>query len=224
MSIYIYCVHKLEYLLLNTICAYSDQDIDNQEEKYIVFRCKLLDLLRRCALCNGPCHISENNRMGTYVSFSMHCPNCDFSSEWSTQPMIKNTPAGNISLSAAEVLFSGGSYSKTARLLKTMNVPSISEGTFSLHSTRFLHPTVLKVWDEVQRTTLRELKSMGGDLVLGGDGRSDSPGHCAKFGSYTMVEGRLNKVIDIQLVQVHAFTLCNFVLCQMFSICIMQYC
>jgi Transposase len=42
---------------------------------------------------------------------------------------------------------------------------------------------------------------MPGGIVIGGDGRADSPGHSAKFGSYTTMELRLNKVIDIQLVQ-----------------------
>ena len=32
--------------------------------------------------------------------------------------------------------------------------------------------------------------------------RADSPGHSAKYGSYTVMEQRINKVIDIQLVQV----------------------
>ena len=27
-------------------------------------------------------------------------------------------------------------------------------------------------------------------------------GHCAKFGSYSVMEARLNKIIDIELVQV----------------------
>ena len=47
------------------------------------------------------------------------------------------------------------------------------------------------------------LAALGGStVVLGGAGRADSPGHSAKYGSYTMVELQSNKVIDIQLVQV----------------------
>ena len=38
--------------------------------------------------------------------------------------------------------------------------------------------------------------------MLGGDGRADSPGHSAKFGSYTTMELQKKVVIDIQLVQV----------------------
>jgi solute carrier family 8 (sodium/calcium exchanger) len=39
-------------------------------------------------------------------------------------------------------------------------------------------------------------------VVVGGDGRADSPGHCAKFGSYSIMDLQRNKVLDIQLVQV----------------------
>ena len=38
--------------------------------------------------------------------------------------------------------------------------------------------------------------------MLAGDGRADSPGHSAKYGSYTLIE-LSNKVVDFQLVQVH---------------------
>lgn len=44
---------------------------------------------------------------------------------------------------------------------------------------------------------------MKGGLDLAGDGRSDSPGHSAKYGGYNIIEQRLNKVLDIQLVQVN---------------------
>lgn len=37
--------------------------------------------------------------------------------------------------------------------------------------------------------------------MLAGDARSDSPGHCAKYGSYSVIEQRLNRVLDIQMVQ-----------------------
>ena len=35
---------------------------------------------------------------------------------------------------------------------------------------------------------LRELQREKRQLVIGGDGRADSPGHSAKFGSYTVME------------------------------------
>lgn len=48
---------------------------------------------------------------------------------------------------------------------------------------------------------MEQLAVTPGGMVIGGDGRADSPGHSARFGSYTTMELRLNKVIDIQLVQ-----------------------
>ena len=37
---------------------------------------------------------------------------------------------------------------------------------------------------------------------LGGDGRSDSPGHSAKFGSYALMDMEHNTILDVKLVQV----------------------
>ena len=44
--------------------------------------------------------------------------------------------------------------------------------------------------------------AQGVPLVEGGDGRADSPDHCAKYGSYTIHDLKQNKVLDLQLVQV----------------------
>ncbi len=42
-------------------------------------------------------------------------------------------------------------------------------------------------------------------LVLGGDGRADSPGHSAKFGTYITMKLEKELVIDVQLVQVNKY-------------------
>ena len=39
---------------------------------------------------------------------------------------------------------------------------------------------------------------------MGGDGRCDSPGFCAKYGTYSCMDLDTNKILDLQLVQVHA--------------------
>ena len=39
-------------------------------------------------------------------------------------------------------------------------------------------------------------------LVLGGDGRCDSPGFSAKYGSYSFMELDYNVVLHVELVQV----------------------
>ena len=54
------------------------------------------------------------------------------------------------------------------------------------------------------------MRNEGNGLTLSGDGRCDSPGHSAKFGSYTVIEQQTNRVLDFQLVQVgQSFNLLN---------------
>lgn len=58
-----------------------------------------------------------------------------------------------------------------------------------------------RVWDKHQRDYVRMADERGEPLVLGGDGRADSPGHCAKYGSYSTIDLEQGIVVDIQLVQ-----------------------
>lgn len=83
-----------------------------------------------------------------------------------------------------------------------MNLATISYRTFMYHQQCYLHPAIVDVWKNNQDTYIREILDSGQPVQLGGDGRADSPGHCAKFGSYTMMDLTKNMVIDIQLVQV----------------------
>ena len=48
---------------------------------------------------------------------------------------------------------------------------------------------------------VERLSNLEGGVVLSGDGRSDSPGHSAKYGVFTVIEQRVNKVLDVELVQ-----------------------
>lgn len=52
---------------------------------------------------------------------------------------------------------------------------------------------------------MEKLPILEGGVVLSGDGRSDSPGHSAKYGAFTVIEQKVNKVLDVELVQVSLF-------------------
>ncbi len=47
---------------------------------------------------------------------------------------------------------------------------------------------ILIVWIEQQMNLVRVLLAFDEPLSLGGDGRSDSPGHSAKYGAYTLMD------------------------------------
>ena len=44
------------------------------------------------------------------------------------------------------------------------------------------------------------LRARGDGITIGGDGRADSMGHCAKYGIYTCMELNWNCILDIQLI------------------------
>ena len=61
-------------------------------------------------------------------------------------------------------------------------------------------PATLFTWDFHQTELLDQYQ--GRVLTLGEDARCESPGCSAKFGSYSLIDLELGKVVDFQLVQV----------------------
>ncbi|CAM4306824.1 unnamed protein product [Leuciscus chuanchicus] len=68
------------------------------------------------------------------------------------------------------------------------------------HVHNYILPSVLHKWRSHQSDLLEGLKQSE-TVSLGGDMRVDSPGHCTKYGSYSMMDLSTNKIVDIQLVQ-----------------------
>ena len=86
-----------------------------------------------------------------------------------------------------------------------MGVKTITGRTFLNHQNMYLQPAIIQDWRTSQDSIINELKERqvrGEPLILGGDGRADSPGHSAKYGVYTMMELKTFKIVDIQVVQV----------------------
>ena len=104
---------------------------------------------------------------------------------------------------SAAILFSGGTAGKFLRVLSYMNVACITERTFYTHQKKYLQPAVISCWSTKQTELLNQCRATGTALTIGGDGRADSPGHSAKFGSYGIIDLTINKVIHLELVQVN---------------------
>ncbi len=60
---------------------------------------------------------------------------------------------------------------------------------------------VKRIMTYKQRNYFSVLKGKGSGLIIGGDARADSPGHSAKYGSYTVMEMRIGKILMTELVQ-----------------------
>ena len=97
---------------------------------------------------------------------------------------------------------SGSIPSKALRFLGHMGVSTISVRTYFNHQRTYLYPAVINVWQNFQQRYLSRMIANNQALCLGGDGRADTPGHSAKFGSYALLDLNHMVVADIQLVQV----------------------
>ena len=160
-----------------------------------------MELFQSCPLCCEPSIAEVSKVIGTLIYVTQQCPNCGYGRVWQSQPHINCMPAGNLLLSAA-ILFSGAMISQTLRIFKMLNLQCFSRMTYHKHQKNYLIPTVIKKWRAEQENVISKISELEGGLILSGDGRSDSPGHCAKYGAFTVIEQRVNNVLDIQLVQV----------------------
>ncbi|XP_035037101.1 uncharacterized protein LOC118123687 isoform X1 [Hippoglossus stenolepis] len=176
----------------------STQSPSYGEKKYIVYGSCLLKLFETCPVCQRLCEITPRSR-GTFVAIDQLCRDCSFFRQWKSQPVCGSTPAGNIHLSAA-IYFSGASFFQLEKIFKAMHISVFQYDTFRRHASMYLEPSILHKWKIGQEVLLQQL-SQKDSIIIGGDMRTDSPGHSAKYGSYSVMHLERNTIIDIQLVQ-----------------------
>ncbi|KAH7941695.1 hypothetical protein HPB49_016128 [Dermacentor silvarum] len=90
-----------------------------------------------------------------------------------------------------EVTQAGCKASKFFRALRCVGVACSSDKTHFRVQNAFLIPAVTKVWTNQQNVLFDE--AIGRPLRVAGDGRADSPGHSAKYGTYSLLDIELNK-------------------------------
>uniref|UniRef100_T1J2D3 THAP-type domain-containing protein n=1 Tax=Strigamia maritima TaxID=126957 RepID=T1J2D3_STRMM len=158
---------------------------------------KLLQLFSTCRCCNGNA-MPILQFKEAFFQVTQKSTECSEKFIWTSSDYLSSTPAVNLLVSAA-ILFSGSSPSKCLRLFKSLDCPAVCYRTYLRHQKNFLFPKT------EQRLLLDEILSRDDRSVkLGGDGRCDSPGFCAKFGAYTIsppMDLDTGKVVAIQIVE-----------------------
>ena len=173
--------------------------------KFVVFKEQLDKLLKKCPECGAAIRKKHTSTQGSLFLVTLKCIN-GHAYTWNSQPMIKEMAAGNLLMSSA-ILLSGATYTKIATLAEILGLCFFSEKTFCTIQDSYLFPVINEVWEQEQNTVFNDLK--GKDLWLSGDGRCDSPGHNAKYGTYTMIDQITDKIVDFQVVQVSEVTSSN---------------
>ncbi|CAN7976595.1 unnamed protein product [Ixodes persulcatus] len=182
------------------ILASSEQPNPNRihEAKFLVFESNLRELLDRCLVCGSTHCEVELSFVGTMVLAQLTCPEFHVR-VWRSQPVLCRKPMGNISVCSA-ILFTGSSPTKVLRLFSLMGIQCVKKSQYFKFQSCYLLPAVTEVWLFEQAALLDRLR--GTTLCLAGDGRADTPGHCADFGRYTLLETTTGQVIHTELVKV----------------------
>lgn len=170
------------------------------EPKGIVFLSQLLLLFQNCFSCFASSPDISVNQTGTMISVTAKCHNCHETKTWKSQPNLLCFPAGNILLSFG-ILCAGASVTKVLQVLKHIGVLVYQKPTFYYHQRNLLIPSILGYWKSYQKNLFQRLK--GSEVVLAGDGRHDSMGHSAKFGTYTIYCCTIGLILHIVIVQVN---------------------
>ncbi|XP_052238264.1 uncharacterized protein LOC127849576 [Dreissena polymorpha] len=98
----------------------------------------------------------------------------------------------------ASTILSGNNYQKVALLAKFINLGLPHRTTFQKIQGHFVAPTVEQYWSNIQASTIEETRAT--NVVISGDGRMDSPGHCAKYCTYTCMNQQTKWILAMEVV------------------------
>lgn len=173
------------------------------ERTLLVYESKLSELLCYCPKCGSSVDrstIKEVKNTGSQLHLKITCYNhCDV--DWKSQPTVGSLKGlGNLFL-ATSIAFSGLPYAKVNRFAWLINLKFISDSVYYQLRRDFIFPVVRKRWSYERKQMIKLLQSR--DLIiLVGDGRCDSPGHSAKYCTYTFIETATSKVVDTIIIPV----------------------
>ena len=177
-----------------------------QTRKFIVFEEELDKLFQFCSECGLPVIEKKKCLKGCMVTVKTVCLE-GHTCIWNSQSYANGIPLGNLLLPAA-ILFSGNTYANLHQFSNILNLQFVSEPHFYRIQNQYLFQVVNNFWHEHQQGLFMELQSQTA-INICGDGRCDSPGHSAKYGTYSLMEESSGKVIDFSHVQVSEVTSSN---------------
>jgi MFS superfamily sulfate permease-like transporter len=102
---------------------------------------------------------------------------------------------------SAAILYSGNSYIRISEMLGMINVAHFSQTVFYRIQKTLLFPTINTFYKRHRNEIVKQCAVREENNFIG-DGRSDSPGYSAKYGTYSIMSSDLNKVVDFFVVHV----------------------
>ncbi|CAG2187080.1 unnamed protein product [Mytilus edulis] len=125
---------------------------------------------------------------------------------WESQPLVNNKPAGNLMVATA-VILSGETFARLSHFAEILSLKFIGSTQFYSLQKDIAIPAIDRYYTMQRDVILQQLH--GKQLILGGDGRCDSPGFSAKYCTYTFMDSATGVIPDFSLVQVSETTSSN---------------
>lgn len=175
----------------------KSKEIEN-DSCYIVFWESLSILFTRCHYCNAKVGNIHNYTKGAMLAVQTICENRHIF-KWTSQPLSDKRLVGNILMGAALTL-SGVLFNQMKTFCSSLKLAFFSRTVYDKIINNYTAPVVKLIWDQHRQNNINELK-MGTSIWLAGDGQFDSPGFCAKYCTYSVMDVRSSKIIDFKITQ-----------------------
>lgn len=153
------------------------------------------------------CHCSEeltfsSIRKGTVIVLKWTC-SVGHTGEWASSDVTvrrkgQDVYANNL-LWCASVLLSGNNYNKVQLMGQFMNLSTPDYSTFSRYMNFNFCSEISQMWKEMKEEVFEVLQNIDG-ICICGDGRCDSPGHCARYCTYVFMEQILGVILHIEVM------------------------
>lgn len=176
----------------------ENTDIEN---KYLVFQSSLDHLFAHCPQCGADTtsHHFDSGNYGTLVMVHYTCVR-GHSDVWLSQPILKHRmAAGNLLLCAA-ILLTGATFERFREIAEVIHLSFMSESTFYSIQEKYLIPVIHTYYTQQKEAIIAYLG--GDDRTMVGDGRCDTPGFSAKYGTYSIMDSQTNVIVTFSLKQV----------------------
>ena len=138
---------------------------------------------------------------GGVLHITWTCAN-GHSDQWTSSKVLCKKKGQNVFvntiLMAAAILITGNNFEKMRTFFQFLGIGFLSSSTFHRIQRNYVVPEVLFLWEEMKNEIWAVLKNE--PLILCGDGRSDSPGFSAKYGTYVLMEQFLEVIVDIEVI------------------------
>ena len=180
-----------------------EQQLPFNNSAFIVYWSLLILLLQYCLSCPAKVLASGVFIQGSALVVELICEDSHMLL-WRSQPRPSNFYEGNI-LSAASILFSANTFSKIKKYFELACISFMSHTSYYNLQRDYLFGVANEDWVNEEKEVVSKIYQPH-PCVFSGDRRCESPGHNAKYLTYTFLERSINKIVAMSLTQ---FTECG---------------